>query len=219
MNNGWMLFLSPQFTDAYKERYGTNPSTEEENGRLIQHVEDLDTISEERVKELCSGSNAFFCCLGTTRRQAGSAQAFFHIDCEIPARLAQIARDSGVSFASLVTSTGANPNSWFLYLRTKGEIEERLKNMGYNHVSIWRPGLLDRGEENRRFVEKMGMVFARAMPVEDVAKAMLQDALDRIGKAPVTTTEIGGEEVGTPAAKATVFANADIWRVCGQSTL
>ena len=219
MNNGLMLFLSSQFTDAYEERYGTNPSTEEENGRLIQHVEDLDTISEERVKELCSGSNAFFCCLGTTRRQAGSAQAFFHIDCEIPARLAQIARDSGVGIASLVTSTGANPNSWFLYLRTKGEIEERLKNMGYNHVSIWRPGLLDRGEENRRFVEKMVMVFARAMLVEDVAKAMLQDALDRIGKAPVPTTEIGGEEVGTPASKATVFANADIWRVCGQSTL
>ena len=122
----------------FKERYSINTSTEEENGRLIQHAEDLDTISDEKVKELCSEHNAFFCCLGTTRRQAGSAQAFFHIDCEIPARLAQIAKDSGVGLASLVTSQGANPNSWFFYLRTKGEIEERMKGMGYEHVSIWR---------------------------------------------------------------------------------
>ena len=203
----------------FKERYSINTSTEEENGRLIQHAEDLDTISDEKVKELCSEHNALFCCLGTTRRQAGSAQAFFHIDCEIPARLAQIAKDSGVGLASLVTSQGANPNSWFFYLRTKGEIEERMRGMGYEHVSIWRPGLLDRGEENRRFVEKVVMVFSRAMLVEDVAKAMVQDALDRVGKAPVTATETGGEGVATSAAKATVNTNADIWRICEQSSL
>ena len=208
-----------QFTDAYKERYGTNPITEEGNGRLIQHVEDLDAISDEQVKALCDGSNVFFCCLGTTRRQAGSAQAFFHIDCEIPARLAKIANDSGVGYASLVTSVGANPNSWFLYTRTKGEIEQRLKNMGYNHVSIWRPGLLDRGEESRRFVEKMAMVFTSGMPVENIAKAMLQDALDRVGKASGTSVEAGGEGAAAPAPKDTVYANADITRICGESTL
>ena len=211
-----ILSLSSQFTDAFKERYGTSPSAEEENGRLVQEVADLDTITEDRVKELCSGSNAFFCCLGTTRRQAGSAQAVFHIDCEIPDRLAKIARESGVGHASFVSSARANPNSWFVYMRAKGEIEERLKGMGFNHVSIWRPGLLDRGEENRRFGEKIAMAFARAMAVEDVAKAMLQDALDRVGTAPVET---GGEEGATAAARATVYANADIWRICGQSTL
>ena len=34
---------------------------------------DLDTISDEAVKELCAGSHTFFNCLGTTRKLAGSA--------------------------------------------------------------------------------------------------------------------------------------------------
>ncbi len=63
--NLYNTFPLAQFTDAYKERYGTNP-----------------------------------------------------IDCEIPAHLAKIANDSGVGYASLVTSVGANPNSWFLYTHT-----------------------------------------------------------------------------------------------------
>ena len=73
-----MLFLSFQFTDAYKEQNGTNASTEEENGRLIQHVDNLITISEEQMKELCSissTSSAAWALHGS--RQAGSAQAFF----------------------------------------------------------------------------------------------------------------------------------------------
>ena len=34
---------------------------------------DLDTVSEDTVKELCRGGNVFFNCLGTTRKKAGSA--------------------------------------------------------------------------------------------------------------------------------------------------
>ena len=167
------------------------------------------------MKELCSGSNAFFCCQGTTVRQFGTAQAFFRFHCETPARLAQIARDSGVGHASLVTSQGANPNSVNLYVRSKGEVEERLKRMGYNHVSIWRPGVMDKGEDNTP-LDMMTVVFyrvllcTRAMPVEDIAKAMLQDALDRVGIAPVETSGEGG---------ASVYTTADISRICGQSAL
>ena len=66
---------------------------------------------------------------------------------------------------------------------------------------------------------KMVMFFLRPMLVENVAKVMVQDALDLVGKAPVTVTETGGEGVATSAAKATVNTNADIWRICGQSSL
>ena len=192
-----------------KERYGTSTSDEEESGRLVQHVEDLDTVSEDTVKNLCAGTDVFFCCLGSTKAQAGSSEAFFHIDCEVPERIAKIAKAADVKHASLLTSTGANPNSWFLYLRTKGEIEERTKNLKFNRVSIFRPGLLDRGAGNMRFGEKVAKIFSRPMLVEHLAKAMVQDALNISS----TTSE------GSDSTPAVVYKNADIWRISGESEL
>lgn len=34
---------------------------------------DLEAVSEDTVKQLCTGGHVFFNCLGTTRSQAGSA--------------------------------------------------------------------------------------------------------------------------------------------------
>ena len=37
------------------------------------YTADFSDISDDTVKQLCTGSHVFFNCLGTTRRQAGSA--------------------------------------------------------------------------------------------------------------------------------------------------
>ena len=37
------------------------------------YTADLNDISDDTVKQLCTGSHVFFDCLGTTRKQAGSA--------------------------------------------------------------------------------------------------------------------------------------------------
>ena len=33
----------------------------------------MNEMPDERIKEICEGNDVFFCCLGTTRRAAGSA--------------------------------------------------------------------------------------------------------------------------------------------------
>ena len=48
--------------------------------------------------------------------------AYRHIDLEIPERLSGLAKEAGIVHCSTLTSTGSNANSWFLYLRTKGEV-------------------------------------------------------------------------------------------------
>lgn len=50
---------------------------------------------------------------------------------------------------------GANKDSWFLYPQTKGEVEENVKQLGFERTSIFRPGLIDRGELART-VEVLG---------------------------------------------------------------
>lgn len=67
-------------------------------------------------------------------------------------------RDGGVKHFSLVSSKGANADSWFLYMKTKGESELSCKNLDFDRLSIFRPGMLQRGDESR-LVERVGSFF------------------------------------------------------------
>jgi oxidoreductase len=198
-----------EFTDELKEIYGTSTVSEEESGRLVQHVEDLDTVSDDTIKNLSTGCDVFFNCLGSTRAQAGSAQAFFHIDCEIPERIAKIAKSVNVKHASVLSSWGADRNSWFLYTRTKGEIEDRTKKLGFDSVTIFQPGMLDRGAGNMRFGEKVAKLFMHPMAVDNLAKAMVQDAIN------VHTTPREGDTT----SQTSPLKNADILKICKESIL
>ena len=54
-----------------EELPGVDVKTEESQGRLLQHIEDLDAISDDAFRQelMCSST----CTLGTTRSIAGSA--------------------------------------------------------------------------------------------------------------------------------------------------
>lgn len=84
-------------------------------------------------------------------------------------KFATQAKAANIPHFSLVSSVGANPNSFLLYLKTKGEVssccywyltlvtkvEQRAQGLDFPYTTILRPGLLDRGEENKRFIEKI----------------------------------------------------------------
>jgi oxidoreductase len=44
---------------------------------------------------------------------------------------------------------GSDPKSWFLYPRTKGEVENELKEKKINLLSIFKPGLLRNRRDSR----------------------------------------------------------------------
>jgi uncharacterized protein YbjT (DUF2867 family) len=105
-----------------------------------------------------------FCCLGTTMRKAGSKEAFRRVDYDYPLQIAEIALKHGVKSFILVSSMGANPKSLFFYNKVKGEIEQAIRNLGFQSTIIIRPSLLlgERGE--RRLGEEVGKVVMRALP-------------------------------------------------------
>ena len=109
-------------------------------------------------KELLTGDD-LFCALGTTIRTAGSQAAQFRVDCEYPAEMGRIARENGVKQYLLVSSIGANPDSSNFYLRTKGELENRIKNLHFNCFVTAQPSLLLGDRREFRLGEKIGMFF------------------------------------------------------------
>ncbi len=131
-----------------------------------------------------------FCCLGTTIKKAGSEQAFRQVDYEIPMRLGKLGEHLGWENFVMVSSQGANANSRFFYMKTKGEVERDLSACKLNHVIILRPSLLLGPRDEFRFGELIGKILARLLTplmigplkkyrgihARKVAKAMVESA-------------------------------------------
>lgn len=86
--------------------------------------------------------SAVFTGLATTRGAAGSAAKFVEIDYGINYKIAEAAKDAGVSTFVIVSSIGANPLSPFLYFKTKGRLEQDVIDLKFPRTIILRPGAL-----------------------------------------------------------------------------
>ena len=78
------------------------------------------------------------------------------MDYEYALKFAELSKAGGATFFGLVSSQGANANSYFLYPRTKGEIENAVTKLGFDRTYISRPGLIGRGDKSRgveKFIE------------------------------------------------------------------
>lgn len=95
-------------------------------------------------------------CLGTTRKDAGSAEAFRAVDLDLAVAFARAARAGGARRFGLVSSAGADAASSFLYPRTKGETEKAIAGLGFETVVIARPSLLLGERAKPRPAEKFG---------------------------------------------------------------
>lgn len=108
----------------------------------------------DKVADRFSDRDVAFCCLGTTRKDAGSNEQFYKVDHDYVVNFATIAKNKGVEDFHLVSSVGAKSNSWFHYLKTKGDTERDCTNLGFKRMFIYRPGVLTE-RSNPRFLEKI----------------------------------------------------------------
>lgn len=101
-----------------------------------------------------------FCCLGTTRRQAGSEQAFSLVDYDYPMTLARLTLKKGAQQFMVISALGADPRSRLFYNRIKGEMEQDAMALGFKTVCVFRPSLLIGKRKEFRLGEKIGVGLA-----------------------------------------------------------
>ena len=155
--------------------------------KLTQHFIDFD--KPETYKDLVVGDD-FFCAIGTTIKKAGSQNAFRKVDFEYPKQFAAFALDNKVKQFLIISSLNAYAMSGNFYLKTKGEIQDFLKNCAFESVAVLQPSLLLGNRTEFRLGEKVGAFFMKAFsflfqgnlkkykPIEGktVAKALLKIA-------------------------------------------
>jgi uncharacterized protein YbjT (DUF2867 family) len=108
------------------------------DARLLQKAISFDSLDANDF----AGIGDVFCALGTTMRKAVSQEAFRRVDVEYPLTAAKMALQAGVGQFVLVSSVGADTASKSFYLRTKGELEREVGNLGFARAHIFRPSLL-----------------------------------------------------------------------------
>ncbi len=96
-----------------------------------------------------------FCCLGTTRREAGSKEAFIHADYTLVVDTALTGRRLGAQHMLVVSAMGANAHSPFFYNRVKGEMEEALIAQNWPKLTIARPSMLLGDRSKQRMNETL----------------------------------------------------------------
>jgi uncharacterized protein YbjT (DUF2867 family) len=172
-----VLLKDPDYTEVV---VFVRRSTGISHTKLSEFLVDFDKIEE--VSSSISG-DVWFSCLGTTLKAAGSKENHWHIDYEIPARFAHIAKRNGIPRAVLLSSYGALSNSNVSYLKIKGQLEEQIASLAFDQYIIFRPGFLLRTDSDRlgeeatagllNFVNKLGLFTKfRPMPTSTLAGKM-----------------------------------------------
>lgn len=155
-----------------------------ENPKLKTHIVNFD--KPEEWKDLVKGDVAFS-CLGTTLKAAGSKESQRKVDYDYQYNFAKAAKENEVEDYILVSSYGANPKSKLFYSRMKGELEQSIKDLHFNKLTIFQPGMLERRDSERtgevlggkiiKFANKFGVLTQqKPLPTEVLAKAMINSS-------------------------------------------
>lgn len=158
---------------------------------IHQSIINFDDVS---AYDALPAPHTVFCCLGTTRKKAGSKEAFYKVDYEYCVNAARAAKEKGAEHFLLVSAIGSDKKSPSFYSRTKGECEDAISDLGFKHFSIFRPSLLIGERAEKRWAEELGTkVFAwtqrlwsgplkpyHAITGKDVALAMAAIAKEKL---------------------------------------
>jgi len=153
------------------------------NDKLVDIV--VESLADLSSTEKCwDGNDVFFNCIGTTRQRAGGAKEFIHIEAGISNEAAKMASNAKIHHASLVSAKGANHTTWakdwihpLLYMRTMGQKEQTiLSNFSFNHVSIFKPGMLIRLQGKQTWFESFSESRGFGLRVDTLASAMIRNA-------------------------------------------
>jgi uncharacterized protein YbjT (DUF2867 family) len=148
---------------AEERRYGRITSLVRRETVATGRVENRIVLFDDLDRSELLGVDDAYCCLGTTRRVAGSDDAFRKVDFDYVLAYARAAQRAGAVRFLLVSAMGAKEESRFLYTRVKGQVEAAVNTVGFQVVGIARPSFLIGRRGKARAGETAALIVSRAM--------------------------------------------------------
>jgi len=113
------------------------PFTSVTSDKFTQHL--VDPLNPESYRPFLSGHDIAICTLGVGAISSVSKEEFLRVDRDAVIAFGKAVRDTGCGHFQLLCSVGANPKSRVFYLRSKGQLEEALRQMNFDRLSLFRP--------------------------------------------------------------------------------
>jgi len=178
----------------------------------LQAIEEPDTSKwGPKISALTPKPEVVFNAVGTTRASAGGIQNQWKIDHDLCVENAKAAKAAGVKTYVFISSAGIRGYlaSYVPYSKMKAGVEDAVKECGFEHAIILRPGMiLGRSKAKAPFAEwVLGGINILGQGVQD---RLGQDQAI-IGRAAVAAARI--VEEGNAPSKYWVLEQADIVRL------
>lgn len=100
-----------------------------------------DLRNSDILKKNIDGDVCFF-CIGTTKHQTPDKDEYRRIEYELPYEIGKISKLKNIKSFVYISSLGANSKSGNFYLKNKGDAENSLKDLNFNHLAIIRPSFM-----------------------------------------------------------------------------
>ena len=155
------------------------------NQKII-NVSDPDTY-----KNLILGFDTAICTLGVGESSKVSKDHFLKIDKKAVLDFAIVCKLNGVKHFQLLSSVGANSSSKSFYLKTKGELNDSLRELNFERLSLFQPSMILTPKNRYGFSQaiilkvwpKLDFIFQgkakkyRGIKVEELGKAIAKNTL------------------------------------------
>jgi uncharacterized protein YbjT (DUF2867 family) len=170
-----------------------------DNPKIVFHQMDMENI--DSIPQI--NADVLFIAFGTTLKTAGSKERQAYIDVEIPTKIMKLAFEQGTRKCALVSAVGVSEKSPFFYSRMKAKLDQNAREIGFDHLVLVKPSVLDGNRKEKRSGEKWSIILGnligktglinayRPVKVEHVAAAMInQITLNEKGNEEISNTQI-----------------------------
>lgn len=107
---------------------------------VTQHK--IDVLEPSTYRGLVAEHDVAVCTLGVGEPSKVSKEDFVRIDKDAVLAFATTCREAGVEHFELLSSVGVGAQSRSFYLRTKGELEDGLRGLGFPRLSLFHPSMI-----------------------------------------------------------------------------
>ncbi|MCB1389827.1 MAG: NAD(P)H-binding protein [Rhodobacteraceae bacterium] len=178
-------------------------------GPVVQHV--VDVGDPARYAPLLAGHDVAICTLGVGEPSKTPKDVFVRVDRDYPLAFAGACHEAGIGHFSLLSAVGVSAGSRFLYVRTKGQLEDGLRALGFRRLALFHPSMILTPQNRYGPVQAVMLaVWPRLNPllagplrkyrgvrVEDLGRAMAMEAMQGgSGEAVLEWDEVQGLAAG-----------------------
>ncbi|KAG5916223.1 hypothetical protein E4U42_007767 [Claviceps africana] len=184
--------------DSYKPVHTITRRAPKTSSPNLNSVVDADTTKwASALPALSPPPRTLFSALGTTRAAAGGIENQWKIDHDLNVELAKAAKDAGVKTLVFISSSGTRyPGVSTLspYAKMKNGVEDAVRELGFDHAVIVKPGMILGEREQSRLVEGILQKVVRGL---GRASAGLQNAVGQeaevIARAAIRAAQLAEE--------------------------